>query len=222
MKKWPLFFCMLLLAGCARTSTVVPPVSECLHCGQVAASGAAATTTSVTVLAQSTAASTSTLETRKDETIMKIKIETTMGDIYADLYKAEAPKTVENFATLAKKGFYDGIIFHRVIPDFMIQTGDPTGTGMGGPGYQFKDEFSKKLRHDKPGVLSMANSGPNTNGSQFFITDAPTPWLDDRHSVFGQVTQGMDVVEKIAHAPRDRQDKPVQKIAMTKVTILED
>ncbi|HNX68989.1 MAG TPA: peptidylprolyl isomerase [Candidatus Omnitrophota bacterium] len=152
---------------------------------------------------------------------MKIKIETTQGDIYADLYQAEAPKTVENFVTLAKKGFYDGIIFHRVIPQFMIQTGDPTGTGMGGPGYKFADEFSPKLRHSKPGVLSMANSGPNTNGSQFFITEAATPWLDDRHSVFGQVTKGMDVVTKIANAPRDRQDKPVTKIAMTKVTVLE-
>ncbi len=153
---------------------------------------------------------------------MKIKIETTLGDIYANLDEAEAPKTVENFVTLAKKGFYDGIIFHRVIPNFMIQTGDPTGTGMGGPGYQFKDEFSKKLRHDKPGVLSMANSGPNTNGSQFFITEIATPWLDDRHSVFGRVTEGMDVVLKIAQAPRDRQDKPVQKIAMNKVVVLTD
>lgn len=151
---------------------------------------------------------------------MKIKIETTLGTIDADLFEAEAPKTVENFLTLAKKGFYDGIIFHRVIPNFMIQTGDPTGTGMGGPGYQFKDEFSKKLRHDKPGVLSMANSGPNTNGSQFFITEVPTPWLDDRHSVFGQVTGGMDVVLAIAKAPRDRQDKPVEKIAITKIVIL--
>lgn len=153
--------------------------------------------------------------------MVKIKIETTLGDIYADLNEAEAPKTVANFVALANKGFYDGIIFHRVIPGFMIQTGDPTGTGMGGPGYKFADEFSKKLRHDGPGVLSMANSGPNTNGSQFFITDAATPWLDDRHSVFGKVTQGMDVVQKIANAPRNRQDdKPVQKIAMTKVTVL--
>jgi len=161
-----------------------------------------------------------TPETEKDNTIVKIKIETTLGDIYADLYEADAPKTVANFVTLANKGFYDGIIFHRVIPDFMIQTGDPTGTGMGGPGYKFPDEFSPKLRHSDAGVLSMANSGPNTNGSQFFITAAATPWLDDRHSVFGKVTQGMDVVQKIAQAPRDRQDKPVQKIAMNKVVVL--
>ncbi len=200
MKKWFLLSYCLLLVGCASQAPKVTPVA------------APAPTTTVT--------STPTPETAKDDTIVKIKIETTLGDIYADLYEAEAPKTVENFVTLAKKGFYDGIIFHRVIPGFMIQTGDPTGTGMGGPGYQFKDEFSSKLRHDKPGVLSMANSGPNTNGSQFFITDTATPWLDDRHSVFGQVTGGMDVVLAIAKAPRDRQDKPVEKIAMTKVTVL--
>ena len=154
------------------------------------------------------------------EELVKIKIETTMGDIYADLNAKEAPKTVENFVTLAKKGFYDGIIFHRVIPEFMIQTGDPTGTGMGGPGYQFKDEFSPNLKHDKAGTLSMANAGPNTNGSQFFITDVPTPFLDGRHSVFGQVTQGLDVVHKIANAPRNAEDRPRQDIKMTKVTVL--
>ena len=152
--------------------------------------------------------------------VVKIKIETTLGDIYADLNAKETPKTVENFVTLAKKGFYDGIIFHRVIPDFMVQTGDPTGTGMGGPGYQFADEFSPNLKHDKPGVISMANSGPDTNGSQFFITVVPTPSLNGRHSVFGQVTEGMDVVNQIVSAPRDGNDKPLQIIKMTKVTVL--
>lgn len=158
----------------------------------------------------------------KAEGIVKVKIETTMGDIYADLYSKEAPKTVENFTKLAQKGFYDGIIFHRVIPNFMVQTGDPTGTGSGGPGYSFADEFSPKLRHDKPGVLSMANAGPNTNGSQFFITQVPTPWLDGRHSIFGQVTKGMDIVDKIAGAERDGRDKPLKVIKMTKVTVLEN
>lgn len=152
--------------------------------------------------------------------IIKVKIETTMGDIYADLYAKEVPKTVENFTTLVKKGFYDGIVFHRVIPDFMIQTGDPEGTGMGGPGYQFEDEFSSNLTHDKAGVLSMANSGPNTNGSQFFITDAATPHLDGRHSVFGRVTEGIDVVKKIANAPRNRSDRPNEEIKMIKVSLV--
>ena len=154
------------------------------------------------------------------EDVVKIKIETTAGDIYADLNAKEAPKTVENFTKLAKQGFYDGIIFHRVIPDFMIQTGDPTGTGTGGPGYKFADEFSPSLKHDKAGVFSMANSGPNTNGSQFFITAAATPWLNGKHSVFGQVTQGLDVVQKIATAPRDAGDHPKTEIKMTKVTVL--
>jgi cyclophilin family peptidyl-prolyl cis-trans isomerase len=156
----------------------------------------------------------------KGAEIVKIKIETSMGDIYADLFQEETPKTVENFVTLAKKSFYDGIIFHRVIPNFMIQTGDPTGTGRGGPGYSFEDEFSPTLQHNGPGILSMANSGPNTNGSQFFITEVPTPYLDNRHSVFGKVTKGLDVVIAIARVPRDQQDKPLKPVAMKKVTVL--
>ena len=158
---------------------------------------------------------------QKETGIVKIKIETSMGTILADLDAKNAPRTVENFAKLAKKGFYDGLIFHRVIPDFMLQTGDPTGTGMGGPGYSFEDEFSPVLRHDVPGILSMANSGPNTNGSQFFITEAPTPWLDNRHSVFGRVTEGMEVVHQIAEVPRDPRDKPLTSVMMNKVTVLE-
>lgn len=157
----------------------------------------------------------------KDAAIVKIKIETTEGDITANLFAEDAPKTVENFVKLARKGFYDGIIFHRVIPDFMIQTGDPEGKGTGGPGYQFADEFSPKLRHSKPGILSMANSGPNTNGSQFFITETATPHLDNRHSVFGEVTEGIEVVKKIARVPRDRRDKPVTDVKMVKVTVLD-
>ena len=156
----------------------------------------------------------------KGNGIVKIKIETTYGDIYADLYGDKAPKTVENFVKLTEKGFYDGIIFHRVIPDFMIQTGDPTGTGRGGPGYTFADEFSPDLRHDKAGTLSMANAGPGTNGSQFFITDAATPWLDGKHSVFGRVTQGLEIVKKIANADRGPADKPIEKIEMKKVSVL--
>ncbi len=124
-------------------------------------------------------------------------IDTNRGVITLKLYASQAPRTVNNFVCLARDGYYDGVTFHRVINDFMIQGGDPTGTGRGGPGYTFKDEFDPKLKHDKPGVLSMANAGPGTNGSQFFITHVPTPWLDGKHTVFGQVTKGQDVVNKI-------------------------
>jgi peptidyl-prolyl cis-trans isomerase B (cyclophilin B) len=124
-------------------------------------------------------------------------IETDKGTITLELYDGRAPKTVENFETLVGKGFYDGLKFHRVIADFMVQTGCPQGTGTGGPGYTFEDEFHPELRHDGPGVLSMANAGPNTNGSQFFITHVPCPWLDGKHAVFGKVTEGQDVVDAI-------------------------
>ena len=148
-------------------------------------------------------------------------IQTTMGTIVIELYKDEAPKTVENFITLAKKGFYNGIIFHRVIPGFMVQAGDPTGTGRGGPGYTFADEISPNLRHDSPGMVSMANAGPDTNGSQFFITLAATPWLDGKHAIFGHVVEGQLVVERIAAVNRDEHDRPVDPIAMKQVTIQE-
>lgn len=124
-------------------------------------------------------------------------IETNRGVIKFELFEDKVPKTVGNFEKLAQEGFYDGLKFHRVINDFMIQTGCPQGTGTGGPGYKFEDEFDPELRHDKPGVVSMANAGPNTNGSQFFITHVPTPHLDDKHSVFGQVTEGQAVVDSI-------------------------
>ncbi len=122
---------------------------------------------------------------------------TEKGDIVVRLHADKVPKTVNNFVFLARQGFYDDTIFHRVIDDFMAQGGDPTGTGRGGPGYRFEDEFHPALKHDKPGILSMANAGPNTNGSQFFITHVPTPWLDNRHAVFGEVISGMDVLLSI-------------------------
>jgi cyclophilin family peptidyl-prolyl cis-trans isomerase len=124
-------------------------------------------------------------------------ISTNKGDITVKLYASQAPRTVNNFVCLAEDHYYDGITFHRVIKDFMIQGGDPTGTGTGGPGYTFRDEFDPKLKHDRPGILSMANAGPGTNGSQFFITHVPTPWLDGKHSIFGQVVKGQDVVNQI-------------------------
>ena len=149
----------------------------------------------------------------------KAVIDTSKGVIVIELYKEDAPKTVENFITLAKKGFYNGIIFHRVIPDFMIQTGDPTGTGMGGPGYSFEDEISPKYSFTEPGIVAMANAGPNTNGSQFFITLKATPWLNGKHTIFGRVLQGQDIVEAIAAVPRDSMDKPIREIKMNSVTI---
>jgi len=124
-------------------------------------------------------------------------IETNKGSIRLRLEDEKAPKTVANFEKLAKQGFYDGLKFHRVIADFMIQTGCPQGTGTGGPGYNFEDEFHRELKHSGPGMLSMANAGPNTNGSQFFITHVATPWLDGKHSVFGRVLSGQDIVDSI-------------------------
>ncbi len=124
-------------------------------------------------------------------------ISTSRGDIQLELYADKVPNTVANFVKLVADGFYDGLSFHRVIDDFMVQTGCPEGSGGGGPGYQFEDEFDAELRHDTPGILSMANSGPNSNGSQFFITHVATPWLDDKHSVFGRVTDGQDVVNAV-------------------------
>lgn len=146
-------------------------------------------------------------------------LETTAGTIEIELFADRAPKTAKNFADLVKKGFYNGLTFHRVIPGFMIQGGCPKGDGTGGPGYTIPDEFHPSLRHDGPGILSMANAGPNTGGSQFFITLAPTKWLDNKHSVFGKVTRGHDVVERIAAAPRDRNDRPKEAVRIVSAKI---
>jgi len=133
---------------------------------------------------------------------MQALIRTTKGDIRLDLYPDKTPVTVANFVNLAERGYYDGVVFHRVISDFMIQGGDPTATGRGGPGYRFEDEFHPTLRHDGPGILSMANAGPGTNGSQFFITHGATPHLDNRHTVFGKVVEGQSVVDAIAQGDK--------------------
>jgi peptidyl-prolyl cis-trans isomerase A (cyclophilin A) len=172
---------------------------------------------------------------------MHAVLHTTLGDIKIKLFADEAPITVGNFVGLAEgtipwtdpldgqqkqgQGMYDGIKFHRVIPGFMIQVGDPKTRadrpdwGTGGPGYQFDDEFAPGLKHDKPGILSMANAGPGTNGSQFFITEGPTPHLDGRHAIFGEVVEGMDVVNKIANVPTDPRDRPQEPVAIESVEI---
>lgn len=162
------------------------------------------------------------------------RLETSQGAIVCRLFEDKAPKTVQNFVELAegrrefqdpktsqptKRPFYDGLIFHRVIPEFMIQGGCPLGQGTGGPGYQFEDEFHRELKHDQPGTLSMANAGPNTNGSQFFITVVPTPWLDNRHSVFGRVVEGQEVATKISGVPRDSSDRPRKPVVLERVVI---
>ena len=143
---------------------------------------------------------------------------TEAGDFAVELFADKAPKTVNNFVFLARDGFYDGVTFHRVIADFMIQTGCPKGTGTGGPGYSFPDEFHKELKHDRPGILSMANSGPGTNGSQFFITHGPTPHLDNKHTVFGKVTKGLDVVLAIPERDPQRARTPGTKINSIEIT----
>ncbi|MBM3776781.1 MAG: peptidylprolyl isomerase [Acidimicrobiia bacterium] len=165
---------------------------------------------------------------------MHARFDTSAGSFTIKLFDQQAPKTVANFVGLAegskewtdprtsartRQPYYDGVIFHRVIDGFMIQGGDPLGQGIGGPGYTFADEFDPALRHDKAGILSMANRGPDTNGGQFFITLAPTPHLDDRHSVFGEVVEGLDVVQRIGRVPTDARSRPVEPVTITRVTI---
>jgi cyclophilin family peptidyl-prolyl cis-trans isomerase len=150
----------------------------------------------------------------------KAVIETNQGMMVAELYVDKAPETAGNFIKLIEKGFYNGLTFHRVIPDFMIQGGCPQGTGTGGPGYKIRDEASAlALKHDAAGILSMANAGPNTGGSQFFVTVAATPWLNGKHAVFGKVVQGAEIAIKISKLPTGSQDRPRERVVMNKVTI---
>ena len=153
-----------------------------------------------------------------------VKFTTSMGTLVAKLFEDKAPQTVANFVHLASgahsgKPFYDGIQFHRVIPDFMIQGGCPEGQGTGGPGYVIADEFHPELRHDRPGLLSMANAGPNTGGSQFFITEVATPWLDNRHAIFGEVIEGTELISQITSVPRDARDRPRTPVVMERVEV---
>ncbi len=178
-----------------------------------------------------------TKETKVNKEITELYaiFETSMGDIKIKLFKDKSPKTVDNFVGLAtgekewidpktlekvKKPLYDGTIFHRVIPNFMIQGGDPKSNGTGGPGYRFEDEFNPSLKFDRPGLLAMANSGPDTNGSQFFITEVPTPHLNNRHTIFGEVIEGKELIKKITGVDRDRRDRPKEDIILKKVRIV--
>ena len=146
--------------------------------------------------------------------------DTNMGEFEIELFEDKTPITTKNFIDLAQDGFYDGVIFHRIIDGFMIQGGDPTGTGMGGPGYTIEDEFTPELTHESEGILSMANTGrPHTGGSQFFITLAATPWLDGHHTVFGKVVKGMEVVREIGHVKTGPRDRPVHDVVINKITI---
>jgi cyclophilin family peptidyl-prolyl cis-trans isomerase len=144
---------------------------------------------------------------------------TSMGTFKVELFEDNAPNTAGNFISLVEKGFYNGLVFHRVIDGFMIQGGDPNGDGTGGPGYTIDDEFGEDLAHDSAGILSMANRGPDTGGSQFFITLAPTPWLDGKHAIFGKVIEGMDVVEKIGKTPTDSSNRPLTPVVINNITI---
>ncbi len=148
-----------------------------------------------------------------------VTLKTTLGDIRLEIFEDKAPKTAANFLTLVRKGFYTNTTFHRVIPGFMIQGGDPSGDGTGGPGYQIPDEFHPSLKHSGPGILSMANAGPNTGGSQFFITLAATNWLDGKHAIFGRVVSGQEIVEKIAQVPRGPSDRPKTPVVVTSTVV---
>ena len=165
---------------------------------------------------------------------LRARFKTSMGDLVAVLYEAEAPRTVANFVALAtgkvawtdpktrektERPLYSGTVFHRVIPEFMIQGGDPEGTGRGGPGYNWGDEINPSLRHDGPGMLSMANRGPNTNGSQFFITEVPPPWLDGKHAVFGKVVENVELIAQITHVERDAGDRPRTPIVLEQIEV---
>ncbi|KAI5860625.1 cyclophilin-like domain-containing protein [Durotheca rogersii] len=154
-----------------------------------------------------------------------VALETSMGTITVELYSLHAPRTCSNFTSLARRGYYDGVVFHRVIPNFMVQTGDPTGTGRGGSsiyGDTFEDEFAPDLRHTGAGILSMANAGPNTNGSQFFLTLAPTPWLDGKHTIFGRVKTGLAVLKRLGLVKTGSDDRPVEEVKIIHAKVIDD
>jgi len=207
--------CAFVLTGCGKkeeptTTTTTPPTTT---------TTTPPVTTKVDTTAKKDTATTKT-ETKTDEKVKNfVKMETTMGTIKIKLYTDKAPITTKNFSDLVSSGFYNGLTFHRIIDGFMIQGGDPTGTGAGGSKNTIKDEFGPGLTHSKAGLLSMANRGPNTGTSQFFITLAPTPHLDGKHAIFGEVVEGMDVVKKMGKVKTGQGDKPETEVKMTKVTL---
>lgn len=219
--RFALLFALLLLAGCVQQQA---PASTHYMCaaGGVCADNATriadcpANTTKLAVTSTTIKCQESVVPAMNRHAVIK----TSMGTMEFELYEDKAPATTKNFIDLAKKGFYDGLVFHRIIKDFMAQGGDPKGDGTGGPGYTIKDEFGQGLRHNGMGILSMANAGPNTGGSQFFITLAPTPWLDGKHAIFGKLVEGEEVLEAIGNVSTDADDRPIEPVVMETVTIV--
>ncbi len=213
-------FLMLIIACAqpAKQSDVLENVSKSVEEVDQAQSNAEKAESAVAE-AENTSEEVEKLEVEENMNTI-VELETTMGTMKIKLYDDKAPKTVKNFKDLVGKGFYDGTIFHRVIKDFMIQGGDPTGTGSGGPGYKIPDEFGPGLKHSKKGILSMANAGPNSGGSQFFITLVATPWLDGKHAIFGELVEGMDVLDKIGSTPTGSGDRPKTEVKIIKARIV--
>jgi cyclophilin family peptidyl-prolyl cis-trans isomerase len=242
--KFVLGMCLLVLlvmSGCTQTGKVIEPYSDSISStaanvpsttptlpNPIAAATPPASNPTPAAPAPTPAPTTPTTQTSPSTTISPegthmpnpiVVFETNHGTFKAEIFADKAPLTAKNFLDLTNKGFYNGLTFHRIIKDFMIQGGDPNGNGTGGPGYKIKDEFGPGLKHSVPGMLSMANAGPNTGGSQFFVTLVPTPWLDGKHAIFGQVIAGMDIVQKIGKLPTDSGDEPLNPVVMEKVYV---
>jgi cyclophilin family peptidyl-prolyl cis-trans isomerase len=208
---------LVLLVACAPAKVAEKDLNASLDAVEQEVVAAEKTEAKVAE-AENVSAEVEKLEVEDMNTI--VELETSMGKMKIRLYDDKAPKTVKNFKDLVEKGFYDGTIFHRVIKNFMIQGGDPTGTGSGGPGYEIDDEFGAGLKHSKKGILSMANAGPNTGGSQFFITLVATPWLDGKHAIFGELIEGQDVLDRIGSTPTGAGDKPKTEVKIIKAKIV--
>ncbi len=215
--KW-IALLLLILVACAQPTKITPNVEKTDSYSETPAQET--TPASETKMAEPTKASEPAKTEEKNMNTI-VELQTTMGTMKIRLFDDKAPKTVQNFKDLVNKGFYDGTVFHRVIKNFMIQGGDPKGTGTGGPGYTIKDEFGAGLTHSKKGILSMANAGPNSGGSQFFITLIATPWLDGKHAIFGELAEGVDVLDKIGTTPTDASDRPMNEVRIVKAKIVQ-